>query len=85
MGKKRAELPDPQRIVAHNLRRLREEAGLTQEGLAEHANIHRTYVGFVERGERKVSVNVLFKLADGLDVDVRELLRPLEETDAHGC
>ena len=59
--------------------RLRKEGELTQEELAARAGIHRTMVGFVERGERKVSVNVLFKIAEGLDVDVRELLAPLDE------
>jgi transcriptional regulator with XRE-family HTH domain len=71
-----ADIPEPQRIVAKNLKQLRSEKGLTQQELAEKANIHRTYVGFIERAERKVSINILYRLADGLDVDVRELLQP---------
>ena len=65
---------DAQKIVAANLRRLRLSKGLTQEELAARAGIHRTYVGFVERGERKISVNVLFELAAALEVSPGELV-----------
>jgi transcriptional regulator with XRE-family HTH domain len=62
------------RVVAYNVRRLRHDAGLTQEELADRAGIHRTMVGFVERAERNVSVKTLFKLAEGLGCEVGELV-----------
>lgn len=68
-----------QRIVAHNVRVERARLNITQEGLAEAAGVHRTMIGFIERGERKLSIDVLFKIASGLDVDPRALLKPLEE------
>ena len=54
---------------------------MSQEELADRARLHRTYVSSVERGERNVSLENIFHLADGLGVDVRELLRPLADRD----
>jgi hypothetical protein len=45
--------------------------------LADEADIHRTYVGSVERAERNVSIDNICRLAWALDVDVRELLAPV--------
>lgn len=58
-------MPD---IVAANLRRLRREKGLTQEELAHLADLDRSYLGAIERGEYKVTVATLGKLAIGLRV-----------------
>jgi transcriptional regulator with XRE-family HTH domain len=63
--------------VAMNLRRLRADRGLSQEGLAARAGIHRTYVGSVERAERNVAIDNICRLAWALGVDVRELLSPV--------
>jgi transcriptional regulator with XRE-family HTH domain len=65
-------------LIAANLRRLRGKQGLSQEALAHEAEIHRTYVGSVERAERNVSIDNICRLAWALDVDVRELLSPLK-------
>ena len=59
---------------AANLRRLRLERGLSQELLAEMANLHRTYVGSVERGERNVSIDNMECFANALSVSLREML-----------
>lgn len=68
-------LPSRTRLnFAHNLRRLRVEAGLSQERLAEKAELHTNYVGSVERGERNISIDNMQKIADALGVDVREML-----------
>lgn len=68
------EQPKPQRIVAKNVRRFRLERDLTQRELADRAGMHRTYIGFIERGERKISVNILYDIAEALDLDVRRLV-----------
>jgi transcriptional regulator with XRE-family HTH domain len=51
-----------------------QKLGLTQEELANKANLHRTYIGFVERGERAPNVESLIKLSKGLGLKAHELL-----------
>ncbi|MCH2242826.1 MAG: helix-turn-helix transcriptional regulator [Aquabacterium sp.] len=49
--------------------------GISQEGLAELAGLHRTYVGSVERGERNIAADNMEALANALGLDICELLR----------
>lgn len=62
------------RIVAQNLRRLRQDRDLTQEELADLAGINRNYVGMIEREENAASVDTLESLAKALKVDPSILL-----------
>ncbi len=66
--------PTARLIFAKNLKRLRVERGLSQELLAEIANLHRTYVGSVERGERNVSIDNMEGFANALNVSLRDML-----------
>ena len=60
--------------LATNVRARRNKLGISQEELARRCELHRTYVGAVERGERNVSLAVLEALAKGLDCEPPLLL-----------
>jgi transcriptional regulator with XRE-family HTH domain len=62
------------------VRELRIEAGFSQEALADAADLHRNYVGGVERGERNLSFTVLVKVARGLGRRPSELLERFERS-----
>jgi transcriptional regulator with XRE-family HTH domain len=64
------------RYIAANVVRLRKRAGLTQEGLAEAADVEPRYVQEVERARTNLSIGVLVALAGALGVDERALLKP---------
>lgn len=55
------------------VRVLREERGLTQEELAHHCGIHRTYLSDLERGTRNVALVNIERLAHSLSVTLAEL------------
>ena len=56
------------------VRKLREELGYSQESFAEAVDIHRTYVGGIERGERNPTLTMIVRIAKVLGVKPSELL-----------
>jgi transcriptional regulator with XRE-family HTH domain len=62
-------------IFARNLRTLRIAKGLSQEALAELAELHRTYVSSVERCERNITLDSVERLAKALSANPLDLLR----------
>jgi transcriptional regulator with XRE-family HTH domain len=67
--------------LGQTIRHLRLTHGLSQEDLAERCEMHRTYIGGIERGERNVGFGNLLKLAEGLDVNPSQLLKCFEIGD----
>ena len=57
-----------------NVKRLREQLGLSQEQLAFDAEMHRTYISGIERGVRNPTVTVLERLAMALKTKSADLL-----------
>jgi transcriptional regulator with XRE-family HTH domain len=60
--------------LARNLRAIRAHHGISQEELGDLAQLHRTYVGSIERQERNVSLDNIERLAAALKVDIVDLL-----------
>ena len=60
--------------VGFNIRRMREEKGISQEKLAGLADVHRAYMGQIERGEKNIGLVNLEKIAKALGVEVRDLV-----------
>lgn len=67
--------------IGARIRQQREHAGLTQEQLGEACDLSASFIGHIERGSRKLSVESLYKLASILDVSADYLLfdRMLQE------
>jgi transcriptional regulator with XRE-family HTH domain len=55
------------------VRLLRKEKGLSQEDLSYKAQLHRTYIGMIERAEKNITLINIEKIAKALEVDIIEL------------
>lgn len=66
---------DLQRAVGRNLRAYREGKGLSQEAFADELDVHRTYMGGIERGERNLTLKSLERIAEKLELDPLALLQ----------
>ncbi|MBO2634581.1 helix-turn-helix domain-containing protein [Shewanella algae] len=65
--------------VASTIRRLRKAKGLSQEELAERANLDRTYISGIERGVRNITLESLELIVFGLDMNIHHFLKELEQ------
>lgn len=63
-------------IVAKNIKTLRLDKDLSQEELADKANLHRTYISLLERKKKNVSIKILEKIANALEVEILDLIKP---------
>jgi transcriptional regulator with XRE-family HTH domain len=71
-------LTELQKIFGNNVRRLREAQGLTQAELASKAGINRSYLGGVERGQRRIGMENIAKIAAALAVSADILFKITE-------
>ena len=60
--------------LGKRIKRLRRQAGLSQEKIAEKIRVTQTHISLVETGKRKASMKTLKKIASALDVKVRNLI-----------
>ena len=59
--------------VGFNIRKLREEKGYSQEKLAALADLHRAYIGQIERGEKNIGLINLEKIAKALSINIKDV------------
>jgi transcriptional regulator with XRE-family HTH domain len=62
-------------VFADHVRSRRKDLGLSQEELADRAQVHRTFIGQVERSETNVSIDNIERISEALGVPPSELLR----------
>ena len=67
-------------LIAKNIRKHRLRLDLSQEDLAERANLHRTYIGSVERGERNISIDNIERIAAALEIEITMLFESNDAT-----
>lgn len=68
-----------QRRVGASIRRRREAMGFSQEGLAAHIGMHRTYYSAIERGEKNLSLSTIQRLCLGLKAKPWEVFKEAEK------
>ena len=68
----------PLEIFGKTIRELRLQKGWSQEDLADRCNLHRTYIGGIERGERNVGLMNILILAKALEVLPSDLFRDFD-------
>lgn len=62
-------------IFGENVRKYRKILNISQEELAERANLHRTYIGMIERAEKNITLLNMEKIANALEVKIEDLLK----------
>jgi transcriptional regulator with XRE-family HTH domain len=75
-----AKQSDPRVAFGHAVRKLRLAKGLSQEKLAEMSDIHRTYMGDVERGTRNIALVNMTRIAAALQVPLSRLVQEMEKS-----
>jgi len=64
--------------IGEVVRRHREAGEYSQEGFADHIEMHRAYYGAIERGQKNLQLTTLERVCDGLDVPMWEVVREAE-------
>ncbi len=62
-------------IFGENVRRCRRLLNISQEELAHKADLHRTYIGMIERAEKNITLVNIEKIANALEVGIEDLLK----------
>ena len=67
------QMPERKLFLGPRLRRLRRELGLTQTRMAEDLGVSPSYLNHLEHNQRPVTAQVLLRLAEAYDIDIRSL------------
>ena len=70
---------DPRIAVGRRVRELRRQLNISQEELAARADLHRNYVGSVERGERDIGISAIGQLATALGISLADFFAPFRK------
>ena len=70
---------DMRKLVGRNVKRIRQDRGLTQEELAERSGFSQQYISGLEQGRRNPTIVSIYELATAFGVSHMELVRPTEE------
>jgi len=65
-------------IFGKTVRALRSAAGYSQEGFADAIHVHRTYMGTIERGEGNPTLDMIARMAHGLNLSLSQLFEAVE-------
>ncbi|RAK18874.1 helix-turn-helix protein [Anoxybacillus vitaminiphilus] len=65
------------KLIGERIRNFRKEKGLSQEELAHKANLHTTYIGQLERGEKNATLESVEKVANALEISLEDLFRSI--------
>ena len=73
--RKRKPIMRHRRLIGDAIRLHRKQAGLTQEKLAELADLNPKYLGEIERGEKIISIEALLRIATKVKIPIRQFFR----------
>ena len=62
-------------LFGNKVKTFRKEKGISQEELAYRSELHRTYIGMIERAEKNVTLKNIEKIANGLGISMQEFFK----------
>ena len=65
-------------IIGTRIRLARKKAGFSQEKLAELADVHPTYIGQLERGEKNATLESIYKITSALNIPLEKLFEKID-------
>lgn len=68
-------------MLGARIRNMRVQRNMSQEDLAEHSGLHRTYIGMVERGERNITLHNYARIVLALGASMEDFFRGLDRAD----
>ncbi len=76
---------DIKSVFGQRVRHYRKNKGLNQEQLAELCNLHPTYIGQLERGEKNASLETIMKVCEGLSISPEVLFQNIVPCDGNNA